>query len=340
MPYEEWSESGLGDSFLSQFYWSADGRYLYFSHHGAADGCGTPFATNLRRVDLQDGSLREIPLTGLGLDIVTISPTADRMAYRTAEGILVYDLESDEARILPYEWPPGRDYVVDWYAWSPDGKQLAFTLNENFCFTGEPGTSIRVIDLETAQARTLTEHDPRFLVVTGWPDPDALEVDQDGRRYLFTLDSGALLPIPVSIASAILEDYLNLLHWGGSDSSGHFTYVRAVDLYGGSYETLVELNPGVEPTDYPALLANACQVNGFQCLRLREVIATRARLAVGGALDVQVTVHLTDPDGGLFALRPCCGQDAIEDPQTDFTFTVRQWQDGTLKVLELPPCMP
>ena len=32
-PYEEWSESGLGESFLSTFYWSADGRYLYFHSH-------------------------------------------------------------------------------------------------------------------------------------------------------------------------------------------------------------------------------------------------------------------------------------------------------------------
>jgi hypothetical protein len=33
-PYEEWSESGLGDSYLSEFYWSEDGRYLYFAHKG------------------------------------------------------------------------------------------------------------------------------------------------------------------------------------------------------------------------------------------------------------------------------------------------------------------
>lgn len=78
-PYEEWSETGIGDSFLSEMHWSADGRYLYFIQKGVTHPCGYGFVTNVRRVDLQDGSLDEIPLAGLGLGEVTVAPGAGQV---------------------------------------------------------------------------------------------------------------------------------------------------------------------------------------------------------------------------------------------------------------------
>ena len=202
-PYEEWSETGLGDSFISQFYWSPDGRYLYFTHSGGADGCGDPFVTNLHRVDLQDRSLSEIPLDRIGLDIITLSPELDRLAYRVAEGFLIRSLETDESYILPYEWREEHDYLVGGYAWSPDGKTLAFTLTQEYCVPDPSevsGTSIQLIDLETGAARTLTDHDPRFLTVTGWPQPGKLQVYQDGSPYIFDIASGTLTPDPTATA--------------------------------------------------------------------------------------------------------------------------------------------
>jgi len=342
-PYEEWSPTGLGDSYLSEFHWSADGRYLYFTHNGAADGCGNPFVTNLRRVDLQDGSLSEIPLTGLGLDVITISPDGDRMAYRTGEGILLYDLESGETRTLPYEWPEELDYLVSGYAWSPDGKELTFTLTQNFCGLYEDvQTSIRLIDLDSGEARTLTDRDSRLLHVTGWTEPKRLQViDRDGQKYLLAVDSGTLLPDntppdPVTTATRVLNEYLNALYRGAFDSSG---YERAAALYGGSYETLVEMNPGVDPNARLTLLGNACRENGFQCLPVREVLSAEAVPGARQANEIHVTVNLMNTDGSVFALGPCCGEEAGE-PQTEFVFTVRQMEGGEFQVLELPPFVP
>lgn len=345
-PYEEWSETGLGDSYLSEFYWPADGRFLYFTHSGYADGCGGPFVTHLRRVDLREGSLSEIPLTGLGLDVLTISPEGDRMAYRTEDGMLVYDLESGNTSTLPYPWPAGFDYLVGWYAWSPDGTALAFTIQENFCGPLEDiRTSIRMIELDSGGVRDLTSDDPRALLVTDWPEPNKLQVDQDGKRYFLDLDSGSLLPDntptdSVSVATRILQDYLDSLYWRGFDPWGFFTYERAADLYAGSYETLVEMNPGVDPSDHATLLRNACKVNGFQCLRLREVLSSEVTVGENGGREFRFTVQLQNPDGSTFALGPCCDEEASGEPQTEFIFTVKQMEGGVFKVLELPPYMP
>jgi hypothetical protein len=342
-PYEEWTPTGLGDSFIDRFYWSADGRYLYFSHSGAADGCGNPFTTNLHRVDLQDGSLSEIPLDGIGVNELTVSPDADRMAYRTEDGLRVYDLESGEALTLPYNWPEGFDYLVGGYAWSPDGGQLAFTFTHNFCdFSEDVQTSIQIMDLESGEIRILADHDPRMLHVTSWPEPGKLQViDRDGIRSILAIESGDLMPDdtppdPVTLATQALNDFLNSLYWGASDSS---QYERAVALYGGSYDTLVEMNPGVEPADHAVLFRNACRENGFQCLRVREVLSTELIPASGGTAEVRITVHLLSPDGSVFALGPCCGEETGE-PQTEFVFTVRQIESGELKVFDLPPYRP
>jgi hypothetical protein len=339
-PYEEWSPTGLGDSYLTGFHWSADGRYLYFSHSGNADGCGTPFVTNLRRVDLQDGSLSEIPLSGLGLDVITISPSGDRMAYRTSEGFLLYKLETGETRTLPYEWAEGFDYLVGGYAWSPDEEQLAFTITHNFCGPFEDVlTSIQVIELDSGEARSLTERDARRLQVTGWPEPERLQViDPDGKTYTLTEDSGTLLPEdtpadPATTATGVLSEYLGALNAGSFDSSG---YERAAGLYGGSYETLLEINPGVDLDAHDILFRNACRVNGFQCLRIREVLSIEA---VRGTNEFKITVSLMNPDGSVFARGPCCGEETGE-PQTEFVFTVRQNDRGEFKVLELPPYVP
>ena len=205
-PYEEWSETGLGDSFLSDFSWSPDGRYLYFTHTGNADGCGDPFVTNLRRVDLEERSLSEIPLEGIGLDIITLSPNLDWLAYRVGDGFLIRSLETGESNTLPYEWRAEHDYLVGGYAWSPDRKTLAFTLTQEYCIpdpSEASGTSIRLIDLETGEVLTLTDRDPRFLTVTDWPQPGKLQVYQDGSLFIFDINSGTLTPDTAAIATPI-----------------------------------------------------------------------------------------------------------------------------------------
>jgi len=315
-PYEEWSESGLGDSLLSEFYWSVDGRFLYFAHKGAAHPCGFPFTTNLRRVDLNDGSLTDIPLTGIGLDDITISPGAEILAYRTEDGILVYELETGQTRTLSFKWPQDYYTIVGAYAWSPDEMELVFSVTEALCgMPGEPRSSLQVIHVETGEVRAADDQDTWLYL------PEKVSVD------------------PIASAVIALQDYLNSLYWGGHGGLDDYTYERAADLYAGSYETLVEMNPGIDPDDRVAFLRHACEVNGFQCLRLYDVISSNLGRPENDARLVFFTVRLMNPDGSLFALGSCCGSEA-EPPQTRFGFTVRQMEDGTFKVLHLPPYVP
>jgi hypothetical protein len=338
-PHEEWSESGLGESFLSTFYWSADGRYLYFHDLGYSHGCPVKFVTYLRRVDLTDGSLTEIPLTGLQLGEITVSPKGDQLLYQVEDGFFMRDLVTGETRIIPVEW--AEEQEAGWYAWSPDRNQLAFTIDQNPCIPLEgseeskSGTSIRLLDLDSGEIQTLTDYDPRGLVVKDWEAPKALEVFSNGEDALLQIDSGTLLPDPAPLASAVLEDYLNSLALGGS-GLGYYTYEQAADLYGGSYETLIEVNPELDPNDHAALLRNACEVNGFQCLRLHEVVSSRTLLGTDGSYEIHLTIQLEDPSGVIFFTGLCCGS-GDAPPQTEFDFTIRRSANGTFQVLDLPP---
>jgi hypothetical protein len=65
-------------------------------------------------------------------------------------------------------------------------------------------------------------------------------------------------------AEATLVDYFQYLADGD--------YERADKLYGGSYESLQEMNPTVFPNDHISLWKNGCTINGYQCLPIRRVI--------------------------------------------------------------------
>jgi hypothetical protein len=317
-PYDVLSEyGGLGSGHVSDFFWSADGRYLYFRHTAASEPCGYQFTTNLHRVDLRDGRLREVLLTGAVFGQVTISPDTGRMAYPTQDGILLANLADGGSRNLPVEWPEGHAYLIGWIAWSPDGNELAFSLTRPLCDSPDPPrTSVHIIDLETGETRT--------------PGPG---------------DSWVYLPAqvtadPVPTATLALHDFLSSLYWGAQGGLAGYTYDRAAALYGGSYETLIGLNPDLDPADHAALLRRACEVNGYQCLLLRNIISSSSTSwGPGGAALVYLTVYLADPQGGIFALGPCCGdEDGL--PQTPFSFSVQESEDGAYQVLELPPHSP
>jgi hypothetical protein len=136
----------------------------------------------------------------------------------------------------------------------------------------------------------------------------------------------------------VLEDYLNSLAFGGS-GLGYYTYPQAVDLYDGSYQALIDLNPGIDPNDPAALLRNACEVNGFQCLRLHRVVSSRTLLGVDGSYAIHLTVQLEDRYGEVFYTGLCCGSGNAPQ-QTEFDFTVRRSADGIFQVLDLPPYAP
>jgi hypothetical protein len=112
-------------------------------------------------------------------------------------------------------------------------------------------------------------------------------------------------------------------------------YAEAAELYGGSYEALVEANPDTDPQNRAALLDNACNINGFQCLRPMSVT-----LQTSSADTFDFLVEFETADGSLFSLGPCCGDDESTPPQTEFAYTVVANGLGGFLVQELPPYMP
>jgi hypothetical protein len=115
-------------------------------------------------------------------------------------------------------------------------------------------------------------------------------------------------------------------------------YQEASQLYGGSYEVLINNNPGLDPQDHAALLRNACTANGFQCLQVRsaylqEQVASRAKF--------RFMVEFSTPDVQLFVRGPCCGASETEMPsESEFTFAVVLNEDGEYRVRDLPVYVP
>ncbi len=126
-------------------------------------------------------------------------------------------------------------------------------------------------------------------------------------------------------AEAAMRQYFAAL--AGAD------YAKVIQLYGGSYETLQDNNPDLDPTDKPTLWGRGCEQNGLQCLPLRAVLAARALPDSSYQFEVEFSLQ----SGELFQQGPCCGD--VGQPNLRFIYTVSK-QAGTWKVQELPPYIP
>ena len=131
------------------------------------------------------------------------------------------------------------------------------------------------------------------------------------------------------LALDTLVNFLESLHNG--------EYDEAARLYGGTYETMIDHNLGVNSSDRAALLRSACTINGMQCLQVKSV-----------SLDKKVSdtefvfkVDFLNEDGTLFLLGPCCGGDETDIlPQSTFYFTVRKVDENDFNVMDVPPYGP
>lgn len=128
-------------------------------------------------------------------------------------------------------------------------------------------------------------------------------------------------------AQQALVDYFTLL------SQGH--YSKAMVLYGGSYEPLIEMNPEINSFDLDRLWQNGCTINGLQCL---PVSSATLKEQVGSTF--VFTLAFSNPDGSRFALGPCCGASASESPPVEhFDYRVEKTNAG-YRVLDLPVFVP
>jgi hypothetical protein len=129
-------------------------------------------------------------------------------------------------------------------------------------------------------------------------------------------------------AQVALERYFTALATGD--------YATADSLYGGDYRIFLDWNHDLTVEDHAALWERACKWNGLNCL------ATRSVTLVDHQGDrFTFSVEFSNPDGSLFILGPCCGEDATSmPPLTRFDIRVSRMANDQFKVLDLPVYSP
>lgn len=94
------------------------------------------------------------------------------------------------------------------------------------------------------------------------------------------------------------------------DSLNQADYEKTIDLYGGSYEMMIDHNPGLDPEDRPALWKNACAINGAEC----DLLVRTMEFKESTGDEYIFLVEFNNPDGTRFTLGPCCGATETEMP--------------------------
>lgn len=141
-------------------------------------------------------------------------------------------------------------------------------------------------------------------------------------------------PVPTSLPSTAGEAEGVLIRF--FDLLNAKQYAEADLLYGGDYEQMQIYSPDVDPSDHASLWVGACERAGLQCLKVRSATFTNLQ---GDTYIFQV--EFSNADGSLFVLGPCCGANETEmPPVSQFEYRVSRANDGTFRVLDLPPYTP
>jgi DNA-binding CsgD family transcriptional regulator len=179
-------------------------------------------------------------------------------------------------------------------------------------FTNLP-TSDTQIDINAA--------DPEIsLVVSSSPTSSQPELDSDEQLGLH-----------------VLVDFLTYLYQGD--------FEKAAQLYGGTYEAMIDQNPQIDPANHVALLKNACTINGMLCMRIHTAGPTTAgpfsENEINNRTEFKYQVEFLDMAGSLYVLGPCCGASATDSPpQSIFYFNVVKGENNTFLVMDMPPYSP
>ena len=178
--------------------------------------------------------------------------------------------------------------------------------------TGVLSDLARVLAQRDSLAYRLADSEQRQAGINDW-------VQEEFNRYQADLERlRGQVPLPDSPEARrslqTLEAFLTAMRDG--------EYATAADLCCGSYEALVDWNPGIDPADEPALLQSACE-NQLRCdLTVRRILA--------GSVEpdrYEFYVEFQTSDGRLFSLGPCCGSNT--DPTvSQFRFTVTLTPEG------------
>ena len=355
---EAWSPDEPGAPRRAHFLWSASAARLYFySESQPADCLLFPRQRGLLQVDLDSGQVRPVLPGDTGA--LALSPDLSRLAYFASDfdrspAVVVRDLAANQEQVIPVDSPTIPDWQAGGLLWSPDGSRLVFSFAGPACAsTGKPRYQILLVDPAAGPAgpagpagasRVIAGPERSFVPLRWEPDGRLRVADANGNPRALDVDTGQMTTLA---AEASGPNYLNEAQ---TQLNAYFSnlappweeisfYRAAAEKYDGRWDELVTLNPdvdlrGQDPANLnPAtldlaakaeLFERACHKNGFNCLRIRQIVSREA------LSDTQFRFRLqfARSDGALFNLN---GQDT-------FDYTVRRVPEtGEYKVMELPP---
>jgi len=117
----------------------------------------------------------------------------------------------------------------------------------------------------------------------------------------------------IELAREALIDYFNFLN--------KKQYSEAIKYHGSGYEFLQAWNPRIDINDHISLLKNGCEINGLQCLKIKNILSQQQI----SSTEFKFLVQFENNDGTLFKRGPCCGATEEQMPtKTDFEYTVKK----------------
>ncbi len=122
------------------------------------------------------------------------------------------------------------------------------------------------------------------------------------------------------LAKQALSTYFNLLNTKQYDLASVY--------HGGGYEALQNWNTDISPNDHAALLKRGCETNGWQCLKVKNVLQEKqvSQDEFFFMIEFEKAQWSTGSEN-TFIQEPCCGDAATGQRKTNFEYTVRKVGD-------------
>jgi Tol biopolymer transport system component len=299
--------------------WSPDGTRLLFS-------MDSPDGPGLYTVKA-DGTGQEKLVEDPSIRSASWSPdsgSAQRIAFSSdRDGDLeIYVMAADGSDIRQFTYNEAWDSAP---AWSPDGGLIAFLRS-----IPHSGSELYLMNADGTEARAVP-NTQGFTGELAWYPP----VEKAAAASL-SFGPTATVPAPTvaareeagdeALAREALLSFFSLLQKS--------QYAKALAFYRGSFGTLIDWNPTVDPRDRTTLFQRGCEINGLECqLHIRSA-QLKDRIAPVG---YRFVVEFENADGSLFVLGPCCGGNETDTPPiSQFEYTVIKDGQGHFRVQELP----
>ena len=154
---------------------------------------------------------------------------------------------------------------------------------------------------------------------------------------LFASACGPVAEIPLPTGTPDISQSARQALTGFFEALNRGDYAAADRLFWDDYEILTTMNPDIAAGDHVALWKQGCQFNGFQCLKIKEIVSSEQV----DADTFRFVVHFQNADGTMFVQGPCCGEDPTGvPPVSEFAYQVRRDKTGNFRVMDMPPYVP